>query len=213
MDTGLTPRASTPRVALVRGPIVSTARSVNNEATPCIGLAYVSAYARAHGYAPTIVDAIGEGLGRYRPLPAHPGYVCQGLTVEDVLARIPRDTDVIGFSAMFSGEWPVQRELMTATRREFPKAVIVTGGEHITALPEYSLRDCPALDVCVRGEGEHVFYELLECLREERDLAAVNGIAYLDGDGGFRANDHTERIREVDRIPWPDWQEGYLEKF
>jgi len=213
MDTGLTPRASTPRVALVRGPIVSTARSVNNEATPCIGLAYVSAYARAHGYAPTIVDAIGEGLGRYRPLPAHPGYVCQGLTVEDVLARIPRDTDVIGFSAMFSGEWPVQRELMTATRREFPKAVIVAGGEHITALPEYSLRDCPALDVCVRGEGEHVFYELLECLREGRDLAAVNGIAYLDGDGGFRANDHTERIREVDRIPWPDWQEGYLEKF
>ena len=61
------------RVALVRGPIVSTTRSLNNEATPCLGLAYVSGYARAHGYSPTIVDAIGEGLNRYWPLAAHPG--------------------------------------------------------------------------------------------------------------------------------------------
>src|SRR5256884_726267 len=121
MDTGLTPRASTPRVALVRGPIVSTARSVNNEATPCIGLAYVSAYARAHGYAPTIVDAIGEGLGRYRPLPAHPGYVCQGLTVEDVLARIPRDTGVIGFSAVFSGEGARPRGAVDPERPRVPQ--------------------------------------------------------------------------------------------
>jgi radical SAM superfamily enzyme YgiQ (UPF0313 family) len=200
-------------VALVRGPIVSTARSVNNEATPCIGLAYVSAYVRAHGYEPTIVDAIGEGLGRYWSPPAHPGYVCQGLTFVDVLARVPRDTDVIGFSAMFSGEWPVQRELITAMRGEFPKTVIVAGGEHITALPEHSLRDCPALDVCVRGEGEHTFYEVLECLSEGRDLATVNGIAYIDGDGAFRANDHMPRIRELSQIPWPDWREGYLEKF
>lgn len=209
----MTPRASKLRVALVRGPIVSTARSVNNEATPCIGLAYVSAYVRAHGYVPTIVDAIGEGLNRYWSLPAHRGYVCQGLAFEEVLARVPRDTDVIGFSAMFSGEWPVGRELITAMRREFPRAVIVAGGEHTTALPEYSLRDCPALDVCVRGEGEHTFYELLECLSEGRDLGAVNGIGYLDGDGTYRANDHMPRIRELDQIPWPDWPEGYLEKF
>ncbi|HBH01299.1 MAG: radical SAM protein [Candidatus Rokubacteria bacterium RBG_16_73_20] len=213
MSAALASRASKLRVTLVRGPIVSTARSVNNEATPCIGLAYVSAYARAHGYAPTIVDAIGEGLNCYWAVPAHRGYVCQGLTVEEILARIPRDTDVIGFSAMFSGEWPVQRELIAATRREFPKAVIVAGGEHITALPEYSLHDCPALDVCVRGEGEHTFLELLECLSEGRDLGTVNGIAYLDGDGRFRANDHMPRIRELARIPWPDWPEGYLEKF
>jgi hypothetical protein len=156
------PQASKLRVALVRGPVVSTARSVNNEATPCIGLAYVSAYVRAQGYATTIVDAIGEGLNRYWALREHPGYACQGLTVEDVLARIPRDVEVVGFSAMFSGEWPVQRDLITAIHREFPKAVVVAGGEHITALSEYSLRDCPALDVCVRGEGEHTFYEVLE---------------------------------------------------
>src|SRR3989454_11373818 len=202
-----------PRVTLVRGPIVSTVRAANNEATPCIGLAYIAGYLRQHDYDVTIVDAIGAGLNHYWPLDDHPGYICQGLKSDALIDRIPADTDVIGFSAMFSGEWPVQRALLAEIRRRFPNALIAAGGEHITALPEYSLRDCPALNVCVRGEGEHIFYELLECLREGRDLAAVNGIAYLDGDGGFRANDHTERIREVDRIPWPDWQEGYLEKF
>jgi len=213
MSEQVTPRVSTLRVALVRGPVVSTARSVNNEATPCLGLAYVSAYARAHGYAPTIVDAIGEGLNCYWSHPDHAGYTCQGLTVEQVLERMPRDVDVVGFSAMFSGEWPVQRELISAVRREFPRALIVAGGEHITALPEYSLQDCPALDVCVRGEGEHAFYEVLECVSQGRDLAAVNGIAYLDRAGRFRTNQQVPRIREIDRIPWPDWPEGYLEKF
>ena len=49
------------RIALVRGPIVSTLRSVNNEATPCLGLAYLAAYAGNHGYSVEIVDAISEG--------------------------------------------------------------------------------------------------------------------------------------------------------
>jgi anaerobic magnesium-protoporphyrin IX monomethyl ester cyclase len=213
MSERVAARVSTLRVALVRGPIVSTARSVNNEATPCLGLAYVSAYARAHGFAPTIVDAIGEGLNSYWSHPDHPGYICQGLTVEQVLERMPRDVDVVGFSAMFSGEWPVQRELITAVRREFPRAVLVAGGEHITALPEYSLQDCPALDVCVRGEGEHAFSEVLECVSQGRDLGAVNGIAYLDRAGRFRTSQQVPRIREIDQIPWPDWPAGYLEKF
>src|SRR5678816_1314417 len=90
MSERVAPQVSTLRVALVRGP-------------------NVSAYARAHGFAPTIVDAIGEGLNSYWSHPDHPGYTCQGLTVEQVLARMPRDVDVVGFSAMFSGEWPVQR--------------------------------------------------------------------------------------------------------
>src|SRR5205807_8853367 len=67
------------RVALVRGPLVSTVRAANNEATPCIGLAYVAGYLRPHGYHVTIVDSIGEGLNRYWALDEHPGYVCQGL--------------------------------------------------------------------------------------------------------------------------------------
>jgi anaerobic magnesium-protoporphyrin IX monomethyl ester cyclase len=201
------------RVALVRGPIVSTVRAANNEATPCIGLAYVAGYLRQHGYDVTIADAIGAGLNQYWQLDAHPGYICQGLSFDELISRIPGDTDVIGFSAMFSGEWPIQRALLNEIRRRFPHALIAAGGEHITALPEYSLRDCAALDVCVRGEGEHGFYELVESWSESRSYSAVNGIAFLDQEGGFVVNGGLPRVKEVSTIPWPYWPDGYLEQF
>ena len=201
------------RIALVRGPVVSTVHAANNEATPCIGLAYVAGYARSRGHDVTIVDAIGEGLNRYWEPPDHPGYLCQGLQPEPLLDMIPLDVDVIGFSAMFSGEWPIMRELITAARERFPRALFVAGGEHITELPEYCLRDCPALDVCVRGEGEHTFSELVEHWRDTGDISPVNGIAFLDRGGQFTLNGGLPRLKEVDTVPWPYWPEGYLEKF
>src|SRR5262245_28548440 len=143
------------RVTLVRGPFVSTLRAASNEATPCLGLAYIAGYLQQHGYAVTIVDAVGEDLDRFWTMREYPGLFMKGLSFPETIDRIPGDTDVIGFSAMFSAEWPVQRALIAATRERFPNALFVAGGEHITALPDYSLRDCPALDVCVRGEGEH----------------------------------------------------------
>jgi anaerobic magnesium-protoporphyrin IX monomethyl ester cyclase len=201
------------RITLVRGPVVSTVRAANNEATPCIGLAYVAGYVRARGYDVTIVDGIGEGLNQYWEPAEHPGYICQGLPIAELVERVPEDTEVLGFSAMFSGEWPIQRRLLEALRRRLPHALFVGGGEHITALPEYTLRDCRALDVCVRGEGEHTFYEVVEAWRQSRDISQVNGIAFLDRDGGFVLNGTLPRLKDVATIPWPYWPEGYLEKF
>lgn len=202
-----------PKVALVRGPIVSTTAAFNNEATPAIGFAYIAAYIAAKKYTVEIVDAIGEGLNKFWNLEDHPGYHCQGLTFDQILARIPNDTDVIGISAMFSGEWPVTRALAVRIRTAFPKALIVAGGEHITALTEYSLRDCPAIDLCVRGEGEHTFFEVLEAKQSATPLADIAGVAFLDDTGAYVSTGNLPRIREVDAIPWPLWPEGYLEHF
>ena len=52
-------------VTLVRPPILCTQRAFNNEATPCIGFAYISAYLRSKGYDVSIVEAIGEGLNQF----------------------------------------------------------------------------------------------------------------------------------------------------
>ena len=202
-----------PRVAFVRGPIVSTVAAFNNEATPAIGFAYIAAYIAAKGYTVEIIDAIGEGLDKFWDLEDYPGYHCQGLTFAQILARIPDDTDVIGISAMFSGEWPVTRDLVTSIREKFPAACIVAGGEHITGLTEYSLRDCPAIDLCVRGEGEHTFYEVLEARRTHRPFTDLAGVAFLDGANEYVSTGNLPRIRQVDAIPWPLWPDGYLERF
>ena len=200
-------------VTFVRGPIVFTKTAINNEATPAIAFAYLSAYIRAKGYDFAMVDGVAEGLNRVWPLEQFPSHVCQGLTFEEIIARIPAQTTVIAFSGMFSGEWPAAKLLLLAIREAFPGATIITGGEHVSALPEYCLGDCPAIDVCVRGEGEHTLYELLECIEGDQGFDEVNGVSYLDADGQYVENGGLTRIREVDDIPWPYWPDGYLEKF
>lgn len=201
-------------VTLIRGPIVASKSAVNNEATPAIGFAYISSYLNSKGYKTNIVDAIGEGLNRVWPLKNYPGFNAQGLSFIEIVDSIPGKTDVIGFSGMFSGEWPILRNLILEVRKHFPEALFVAGGEHITALTEYSLRDCPALDVCVRGEGEHTFYSLLESYKETGGFTDVEGVGYLDHDGCYKQiGIRTPRINNIDEIPWPYWPDGYLEKF
>ena len=200
-------------ITLVRGPVVFTNGSINNEAVPQLGLAYISGYLLAKGYKVTVIDSSAEGLGKISPLKEYPGYSYQGLTHSDLISRIPKQTRIIGFTSMFSGEWPVLRDLIIQTRESFPEALIVAGGEHITAVTEYCLRDCPALDVCVRGEGEHTFYQLLEAYLGTGDFLDVPGIAYIKKEDQYQQNGNKPpRMKDV-KIPWPDWPEDYLEKF
>lgn len=199
-------------VSLVRPPIVSTKRAFNNEATPCIGLAYVAGYLKKKGYEVAVIDGIGEALNRFWDIEAFPGYHCQGLTIEEIVERVDPRTRVIGVSAMFSGEWPITRMIIQALRRKLPDALIVAGGEHITALSEYSLHDCPEIDVCARGEGERVMYEICEAYFDGNDFSQIQGAAYLDADGNY-VESAGVRIREIDDVPWPAWPEHYMEKF
>ena len=67
---------------------------------------------------------------------------------------------------------------LNAIRTKFPDVTIVAGGEHITALTEYSMRDCSGLDVCIRGEGEIKFLDLLEGLSQQKSLSEINGICF-----------------------------------
>src|SRR5271170_1132991 len=112
-------------VTFVRGPIVSTTKAFNNEATPCIAFAYLSAYIAQHGYAYTLVDSIAEGLNQTWRLAGRPGFQCRGLTYEEIVERIPAGTDVIAVAAMFSGEWPVIRDLIRLASEQQPNALVV----------------------------------------------------------------------------------------
>jgi radical SAM superfamily enzyme YgiQ (UPF0313 family) len=94
--------------------------------------------------------------------------------------------------------------LIEAIRRRFPDALIVAGGEHVSALACESLRMCPALDVCVMGEGEETFCELVTTERSKSCWRGIAGLAFLDGEEFVRTKPRA-RIREVDKIPWPAW--------
>src|SRR5262245_44719051 len=140
------------RVCLVRPPSVEGRSQMVAWAVPPLGLAYVAAGMSEAGHAVTVVDGVGRDPARLTPLD-DPRLLRRGLDVDEVAALVPADSEVIGISCMFSQEWPYVRPVVEALRERCPSAVIVAGGEHISALPEFVMEDSP-VDICVLGEGE-----------------------------------------------------------
>ena len=150
-----------------------------------------------------VIDACGEALDQVTPFPLRPDCFLQGLQTEEVIERVPAQTDIIGITCLFSQYWPVVRELAKALRAHFPGALMVLGGEHATAVPEHVLSS-GHFDVCVLGEGEETFLRLIHAHRDARPFADIPGIAFLE-DGQYRNNGLSPRTRDIDDIPWPDW--------
>lgn len=191
-----------PRVTLIRPAIVSSRGAMSDPVVPPLGLGYVAALLVEDGVDVHVIDAtIGSDTAQ---VSVFGSLVLHGLSIEETVARVPEGSEVIGVSCMFSQDWPSARALLAALRARFPAALLVIGGEHATALTEFSLRDCPALDVIVRGEGEETAVELVRIARHPERFGEVAGIAFLR-DGQFVQTAPRKRIRDVAKIPRPAW--------
>jgi anaerobic magnesium-protoporphyrin IX monomethyl ester cyclase len=88
-------------------------------------------------------------------------------------------------------------------KRLRPESVTVLGGFHASALPERTLREFPALDLLVFGEGERTIVDLARALSEGKPAAGIAGIAVRE-DGGIRLGPPRPFIDPLDDLPFPD---------
>ncbi|MCB9596196.1 MAG: B12-binding domain-containing radical SAM protein [Sandaracinaceae bacterium] len=200
------------KIQLIHGPTYLNPGALSSlgPAAP-IGLAYVAAALRQEGHSVGVIDAIAEApeqrtrAGRLDRL---------GLTDQEVVDRIDPDTDAIGITSMFSFQWPLLREMAGAIRRARPDVAIVGGGEHLTALPERSMRES-ALDFIVLGEGEETAVALFGALEKDRafDRRRLPGICWRAADGTIVSNPRAARRRDLDAIAWPAWDLFDLEVY
>lgn len=202
------------RITLVKPPMQVARANHLTLACPPIGLAYLAATLRERGETVTIVDAVGEAPTNKEPIAGSPQLLRYGLGDEALLALVPHDTDVLGVTCMFSEEWPLVRGVVRLLRARFPDALIVAGGEHITAAPEFSLRDAGVgvIDLCVLGEGEETLAAIVRQRRAGRSPRAEAGVAYLEDDR-FVQMPARPRIRALDAIPAPAWDLVPLESY
>jgi radical SAM superfamily enzyme YgiQ (UPF0313 family) len=179
---------------------------------PPLGPAYVAAAVRQAGHQVTLIDAISLAIEQYSK--HDHDTLIHGLTFDEIVERIPIDVDCIGISANFSFEWPVCRDLLKKIRLRFPHTLLIGGGEHVTAVPEFSLMDSP-LDVVILGEGEHTTCELLTTYqnRGREGLSEVPGIAYKDSQDHVRTTTASVRIKDINEIPWPAWDLIPMEEY
>lgn len=91
--------------------------------------------------------------------------------------------DVILFSCYI---WNVEmlRELCPLLKKIMPDCIIGFGGPEVSYESEKFLKDNPAVDMVMRGEGEIVFSELMDYLDfgTPATLAEIKGMTFRDGD-------------------------------
>ena len=113
------------KVCLIEPPkFVSLTNFVSTISMPPIGLAYIAAAIREVGHDVTVVDGSGSAPRSYHIFKDK--IRVRGLTQEQIIERIPYDSQVIGLGCMFTSHWVYVRELVCKIRKLFPNAYILS---------------------------------------------------------------------------------------
>lgn len=189
------------KVTLINMPTTLSKYASAASAVPPVGVSYVAASLLKASHEVLVIDGIGEAINNYYSTQVDILY--RGLELPEIVSRC-KESDVFGVSVMFSQDWPIAKELIKLLREKFPHALLIAGGEHVTADPNGALEDCP-LDYVVRGEGDHVLPELLAALSDgKKDVSEVCSVCYRKS-GTIVLNPRRRRNREIGELPWPAW--------
>lgn len=201
-------------VTLINPPQLSTAHQVTNGLVPPLGPMYLSAVLKANNFPVTFIDALGEAPTHYYK---YDGCTYRGLGAEEIVSRIPRDTKLVGITAMFSINYIYVIGLCRLIKEKRPGIPIVLGGAHVTALPEFVL-ECPYVDFICLGEAEIVFLKLCQTLERNNwtfnvdELRKLKAVGFKDG-GRVYLNKDLELMKDVDGAPYPDWDSLPVENY
>ena len=205
LSSFLAPRNDNRVVTLCRPFAVLSKYSYSQPITLPLGLAYLGGVLEKANYKTKIIDATGEQNPVKIIRSKDNLYNHQGLSPEEILEKIDPNTFIFGISLMFSQEWPAHRLFIKEIKKKFPKIIIVAGGEHASAIPEYTLKDCPSIDYVIKGEGEFSMLEFTYNMFHGKDVTNIPGISFIDKENKFVDNGPSKRIKHIDKIPRPAW--------
>jgi len=119
--------------------------------------------------------------------------------------------DVVGVGDMILYSQEGMRVLEMA-KKVNPDCVTIAGGVFHSHMPEYTLNKYQQTDVIVRYEGERTLKDLLDALREGRDLKKVEGIAFREGEQVIQTAPRP-LIDDLDTLPIPAYDMIPIEKY
>jgi anaerobic magnesium-protoporphyrin IX monomethyl ester cyclase len=150
---------------------------------PPLGLAYIAAYLKQSGYSDVIIiDTAFDNLRK----------------------RLQNIKTPLVFGIYIMTPY-VKRayETISYLKRIYPNVPFVAGGPHPTIQPEHTIRNSGA-DMCVRGEGEYTFHEVVKAVYNKESMDTIKGISYVnDSDHTIRHNPSRAPITHLDALPFP----------
>lgn len=185
------------------------------------GLASLAAVLEQHGFRVEILDALASPRSRilpwpaaFEPLRAYYGradrspfglfhaYRHFGCSLEEI-GRRARSSGafLVGIASLFSAYSAEALAAAEAVRSFHPRAAIVLGGHHPTAMPA-SVMTCEAVDYVLRGDGEDSLAQLALALRDRRPLKHIPGLVRRNGDGTLEVRPPA-RVANIDALPRP----------
>jgi len=97
------------------------------------------------------------------------------------IAFLAKDAVCLGISCLTGHSVRQGLEAAELAKKVNPSLPVVWGGWHPSFVAEQAASD-PRIDVVVRGQGEITFIELLNALKEGRQLKGLGGITFRDGE-------------------------------
>ncbi len=178
---------------------------------PPLRLAYLSALTKALGHATTVIDGVGIGYGQVWKF--NGVFELHGLTIDQIIERIPQNTDVLGCSLTYTQTYPAVRELLRRIRGKLPNTPLVIGGEGVSGIADFAVGDTEA-DAAVIGPGEAPWDKILDNFSAGRSLDGIGRVVTRNClyDNARRIQDQGS-YTDVNAIPFPCWDDIPLETY
>ncbi len=154
---------------------------------PVLGLSYLAAVLQEKGLEVKIFDAHFHQLS----------------TEKLISSLIEFNPGLIGATAM-THEINTAADIVGMVKAQIDCTAVV-GGPHVTALPERTLKEFPAFDCGICGEGEKAILALVESIERGGDISNIEGLVFRSKDAEVRFNPPAPLLtsEELDELPLP----------
>ncbi|TFF90990.1 MAG: B12-binding domain-containing radical SAM protein [Promethearchaeota archaeon] len=153
---------------------------------PPLGLMYLATYLKDAGHKISILDQAAVNYEN-----------------SDVINWVKKgDPDVVGFSILCASVENAKL-ISKALKTLNPNLKIIFGNYLATFYSRKILENYDWVDICVRGDGEITFSELIEKIELNKDLNEVDGITYKRN-SKIKENKNRQLLKNLDTLPFPD---------
>jgi radical SAM superfamily enzyme YgiQ (UPF0313 family) len=175
------------KFSFVQPRLSESALEMCSSAWPPLGILYCATVLAQEGFEVSVLDQAAKGLSTKQ-------------AVDWVKKENP---EILGLSVLNDSFREAVR-IAQLVKAENPNIYIVFGNYHPTFNAERILKKYSAVDIIVRGEGEHTSLELARSLQHGNSLKKIEGITYRNGNDQIVATPDKPLLKDTDSLPYPD---------